>query len=147
MKDIKMDVISQTLGAATPISKIEPKRELAVLQNQEEQEIDAQVRGDFKSARENIKILIEEAMPLIPDMIEMIKQSDSPKMIQATSGYIKMIADLNKMVVDMNNKGAPQPTRIGDDNTQNNVTNNVNIFTGTMKELLAKMNEMEGTGK
>lgn len=117
------DMIAQSLGAETPLAPIERPK------------VDPNQAQDFNESRDNIREMIEQAMSTLPDMFNLLSQTQDPKMYMAASAFLKTVQELNIDLVRIHKDKtgvtpqAPTPT------VQNNTTNNV-VFTGTTEEYL-----------
>lgn len=59
---------------------------------------------DIELARSNIKNIIEQGDESLKEMIELAKQSESPRAFEVASGLMKTLLDANKDFVDMSMK-------------------------------------------
>jgi hypothetical protein len=132
-----MDAISASLGAASPIATIPRPQSKELVEVKESPEVE----DDYQEARSNMKELISQAMEMVPEMVELTRQSQSDKMYSAAASFIKAAADLNISLSKLSKeikrqpapKGAPgQPeTPLVQHNTQNNI-----VFNGSTEEFL-----------
>lgn len=81
-------------------------------------------------SNENLKAVITNAMVNLPQLTTELENNTSPRMIEAVAAYYTMVANLNKMYVDMTQK-VMQPQ-------QQNITNNTAIIVST-EELIDKI--------
>ena len=101
---------------------------------------DTQVDMEFEYARGNIIKIIETSKEVLENTAELAIDSDHPRVIEAYSGLIKNLADINKSLFEirekkMKIKGELQDTEEVPTKT---VTNNA-IFVGSTEELLQSM--------
>lgn len=137
------DPISMKLDVATPVAQLDrpvlPAPEKAVADAVEAPEIEE----DFQEARANMKELISQAMEQIPDMINLMQQSQNDKMISAVSSFIKTTSDLNISLSKLSKEIKRQPKvgkEIKDDSSPAQVTHNHNsVFVGTTEDFLRLM--------
>lgn len=131
MNDPNMDIISNTLGAQTPVN---------YLQRPEQVQADAQ--ADYKIARTNIKELIDQGMETIPTMVQLMKEAQSDKMFAAGAKVLETLSNLNlqlsklskeEMTSEKPTEGQPKQTNIG---TQH-------VYVGTTEALLQRMREQK----
>lgn len=138
------DNISKNLG----IRPIEEAQEEANKLNEEDQQENALIEGDVKDvahppaipenkehekdielARQNVQNIIEMGDDAVKEMVEIAKQSESPRAFEVVSTLMKTLLDANKDFVDLSNKKKfekeAQPTR-----NETNVTNN-NLIVST----------------
>lgn len=81
-------------------------------------------------SNENLKAVITNAMVNLPQLTTELENNTSPRMIEAVAAYYTMVANLNKMYVDMTQKVMPPQ--------QQNITNNTAIIVST-EELIDKI--------
>ena len=136
-----LDVISQTLGAATPVAQLpRPTQSTEMTEVKEAPEIE----DDYQEARSNLKELIGQMMEQIPDLINVTQQAQTDKMYSAAASFIKAAADLNISLSKLSKeikkpdkvKGERQQT--GDQPVQQ-VTQNNNVFVGSTEDFLDMM--------
>lgn len=136
-----LDAISASLGAATPIATIpRPTQSKELTEVKEAPEID----DDYQEARSNLKELITQAMEMVPEMVELTRQSQSDKMYSAAATFIKAAADLNISMSKLSKeiKRVPQPkgTGIAEQPQQvQNIQNNTSVFVGSTEDFLDMM--------
>lgn len=97
-----MNEIANAFGVSPEMDL--PKNETAVsviekatgeLQKRLEQNIDA----DYDFVRDNLRDMITQTMETIPNLIDLIQQSESARMYESGAAFMKMIADLNKDLI------------------------------------------------
>lgn len=147
MTEDYVDPISKALGAATPISSL-PRPvtdENLPATVEKESEEPREIEDDYQEARSNIKELIAQAMEQIPDLVNLMSQSQSDKMISAVSGFIKTAGDLNlnlsRLSKDIktpkySKNGPTTPTGVPEAQTATNI-----VYVGTTEEILRKIRE------
>lgn len=128
-----MDTIAQVLGAAeeTPVN-------IPVVTSYHEQDdFEERVREfrknaannatlDFQEARENMRQIIQTGMDMLPDVVQSVSETQSDKAINAATGFLKALGDLNKSLVELNSDAIGKPTTSTDRPAQiENQTNNV----------------------
>lgn len=128
-----MDMISQVLGAAeeTPVNVP------AVINHHDRDDFEDRVREfrknaannatlDFQEARENMRQIIQTGMDMLPDVVQSVSETQSDKAINAATGFLKALGDLNKSLVELNSDAIGKPTTTADRSAQiENQTNNV----------------------
>ncbi len=128
-----MDTIAQVLGAAeeTPVNVP------AVTSHQDRDDFEERVREfrknaannatlDFQEARENMRQIIQTGMDMLPDVVQSVSETQSDKAINAATGFLKALGDLNKSLVELNSDAIGKPTTSADRPAQiENQTNNV----------------------
>ena len=107
------DQISKALGL-TPLSEIE--EEIKSVQEVETTEIeniekfdapavvDNENLNDLELARANVKNIIELGDDAVKEMVEIAKQSESPRAFEVVSTLMKTLLDANKDYVDISTK-------------------------------------------
>lgn len=139
------DPISQALDTATPIAQLQRPQvdnlPAPTSQPEEAPEIDE----DFREARANLKELIAQTMEQVPDMVNLMQQSQSDKMIQAVSSWIKTAAELNTSLSKLSKEIKRQPrtgkvTENGEPVAQ--VTHNHNaVYVGSTEDFLRMLSK------
>jgi hypothetical protein len=91
---------------------------------------------DIEKARVNIQDIIEKGGDSLKEMIDLAKQSESPRAFEVAANLMKTLLDANKDFVDMSMKKKYQKEEIDGpkEAAQTNVTNN-NLILST-KDLL-----------
>jgi hypothetical protein len=134
----KEDTISAALGlrpleeakeAELPVTIQEP--ETAVVRQLSASDDDETVK-DIEQARSNIKNIIEQGDDALREMIELAKQSESPRAYEVASTLMKTLLDANKDFVEMSTKKKYAKDEIDrpKEAAQTNVTNN-NLIVST----------------
>ena len=134
-KDNKTDILSDVLNTEyvdeeSPTDVIETARSnLAVLAG------DSETDADFEYARENLMKMIEKGNIAIDGILQLAKESESPRTYEVAAGLIKTMTEANKDLLGLRK----QKKELQKDNApkQTNTTNN-NLFVGSTSEL-AKM--------
>jgi len=147
----KDDKISKALGIR-PITEI--KDELTPLQPEKYDDnlpveakqgeiipVEDEHQADLELARQNVKNIIEMGDDAVAEMVEIAKQSESPRAFEVVSTLMKTLLDANKDYVDISSK---KKFEKGDKPQQEtNVTNN-NLIVSTAD--LLKMIKGDGDG-
>lgn len=143
------DKIAQTLGLV-PLEEIkENEKEIAVVEEKEVAQLpattqkadnDATVK-DIEQARQNVQNIIEQGDDALAEMIELAKQSESPRAYEVASTLMKTLLDANKDFVEMSHKKKFAMEEIDGPKKESNVTNN-NLIVSTAD--LLKMIKGEG---
>lgn len=94
---------------------------------------------DIEQARLNIQNIIEQGDNSLKEMIELAKQSESPRAFEVASNLMKTLLDANKDFVDMSHRKKYHKEELlapkEEEQEKNNVTNN-NLFVGSTTDLL-----------
>lgn len=103
------------------------KQEVIVPKDHQEETID----NDFRYARENLYGIIEKGSDALDELVELAKQSQSPRAFEIVSQMVKTLTDSNKDLLELQrkNKLLKQEEQKG----PNNVTNA--LFVGNTAEL------------
>lgn len=130
-----MDKIAEVLDAAeeTPVqlpTVIEHSKQDGFEERVNEFRLNAAANAtlDFQDARTNMRQIIQTGMEMLPDVVQSVAETQSDKAINAATGFLKVLGDLNKSLVDLNNdaigkqvgKGT-QPQQAQIENQTNNV--------------------------
>lgn len=115
------DPIAESLGAETPLVPIARP------------EVDVGQQEDFDVARINLKEMVEQAMGALPDMFNVLSQTQDSKMYIAASAFLKTVQDLNSEMVKIHKE--KKVNKVEEVAPANNVTTN-NVFIGTTEEYL-----------
>lgn len=117
----------------TPLATVEDVRDLSkdfrsTTQNNLEQ--------DYDFAVVNLRTMIQKGMKAVDGAVALARESESPRMFEAASTFLKCLSDLNKDLVSLSEdqcKKSPKAlTEQG--STSGTVTNN-SIFIGSSEEL------------
>lgn len=127
-----MDTIAQVLGAAeeTPVNVP------VVASHQDRDDFEERVREfrknaannatlDFQEARENMRQIIQTGMDMLPDVVQSVSETQSDKAINAATGFLKALGDLNKSLVELNSDAIGKPTT-GNDRPAAQIENQTN---------------------
>lgn len=132
-----LDPISQALGTATGIASL--PRPPAPVEKKESDEA-PEIEDDYQEARSNLKELISQTMEQIPDLINLMSQSQSDKMISAVSSFVKTAADLNtslsKLSKEIKRPGKGSPGKVGDAEVAPTQITNHHHYIGSTEDLL-----------
>lgn len=134
-KDNKTDILSDVLNTEyvdeeSPTEVIETARSnLAVLAG------DSETDADFEYARENLMKMIEKGNIAIDGILQLAKESESPRTYEVAAGLIKTMTEANKDLLGLRKQ--KKELQKDDAPKQTNTTNN-NLFVGSTSEL-AKM--------
>ena len=144
-----MDKISEALGAMTAVEQ--PERQTALTTTNEVDEKTQglkkraadNLRADYEEARTNLKELITDSMGLMPNLVSLVREAESPRMYESASAFIKMLAELNKDLlavsadIDKGSKGTERPAV--QTNGEKKEEGNTTVFIGTSDELFKSL--------
>lgn len=131
------DIIANALGLR-PLEEAKQEDLPIVAEEQEEQlpavsnvEADENIR-DIEQARKNIQDIIEQGGDSLSEMIDLAKQSESPRAFEVAANLMKTLLDANKDFVEMSikKKYAIEEKNAPKEAVQTNVTNN-NLIVST----------------
>jgi hypothetical protein len=134
-KEPKVDILSDVLNTEYveeekfEVIEAQAEKSLAVISD------DNSTDEDFEYARENLKDMIEKGNMAIDGILNLAKESESPRTYEVAAQLIKTMAEANKDLLGLRK----QKKELQKDDTpkQNNTTNN-NLFVGSTADL-AKM--------
>lgn len=91
-------------------------------------------KNDYEYARQNMYDIIEKGQSALEDIVDIARQSESPRAFEVVTNLIKTLADANKDLMDLakKNKELSKP----DSSNEGNKTVNNNLFVGSSSELL-----------
>lgn len=117
------DVIANSLGI--PSMTIPPPPNPVVMPSKE--------KNDYEYARQNMYDIIEKGQNALEDIVDIARQSESPRAFEVVTNLIKTLADANKDLMDLakKNKELSKPDASNETKTVNN-----NLFVGSSSELL-----------
>jgi len=94
----------------------------------------AKEKNDYEYARQNMYDIIEKGTSALEDIVDIARQSESPRAFEVVTNLIKTLADANKDLMDLakKNKELSKP----DASNEGNKTVNNNLFVGSSSELL-----------
>lgn len=89
---------------------------------------------DYEFARNNMYQLLNKSMGAVEGVIQLMKEAESPRAIEAASAFIKCVSELNKDLVLLGSTTSKKPTEkennVGIPTTVNNA-----IFVGSSDQL------------
>lgn len=103
------------------------KQEVIVPKDHQEETID----NDFRYARENLYGIIEKGSDALDELVELAKQSQSPRAFEIVSQMVKTLTDSNKDLLELQRKN--KLLKQEEQKYPNNVTNA--LFVGNTAEL------------
>lgn len=144
-----MDKISQVLDAECEIqfpideSLLHPmtisarETEIDLFNDQ----VDKNKTDDYDFARKNIIKVIEEGMFLVKSAAAVAVGSESARSYEVVANLIKTIVDVNKDLVDLNNKAVKQKEVSKQEKSQQviNQNNQTAVFCGATEDLFEKL--------
>ena len=147
------DDISKALGL-TPLSEIK-NEEIKSVQHVESTEVENIEKfdppaivedenvNDMELARQNVKNIIEMGDDAVKEMVEIAKQSESPRAFEVVSTLMKTLLDANKDFVDISSKKKYAQEEVEGPKQETNVTNN-NLIVSTADLLKMLKGENDG---
>lgn len=135
----RYDNISKSLGILEE-QKLEP---LVVPRPMEDFDL-KKIRKDLLDkdqayARSNLIHILEYAMEIMPDAIQVAKETETPRQLEAVSGFLKTIAEINKDLIGISREAIRDV--IEDDVKELNtvINNQTAIFTGSTEDLISRL--------
>lgn len=97
---------------------------------------------DYDFVHGNLKTMIDSTMSMIPDLVELCQQAQTPRMYESASIFIKMVADLNKDLISTTkefeeSKNDKKPSTKTDE-TKNETTN---VYIGTGSDIFERLSK------
>ena len=117
------DIISNSLGIVPMPSAPNP----VILPPKKEQ-------NDYEFARQNMYDIIEKGSSALEDIVDIAKQSESPRAFEVVTNLIKTLADANKDLMELAKKNKELNKDEQKDTGPQTVNNN--LFVGSSAELL-----------
>ena len=136
------DIIAENLGLR-PLSEIEESTEEtlpAVQQDLFPVELEANDKEniqDIELARQNVRNIIDLGDDAVREMVEIAKQSESPRAFEVVSTLMKTLLDANKEYVEISSKKKYAKEETGE-KPASQVTNN-NLIVSSTADLLKMM--------
>lgn len=121
----------------TPFEKIPP-----IVQHQD---VKDNARDDYHQSRESLKKIIAKGTELIDKLAVVASESESPRAFEVMGGYLKQLAEMNKMLMEMN-KDAKEILEEDKDDTDEN-HGNTYVFYGSTEDLQKALQETKGNNK
>lgn len=122
--------IDEALGLR-PMEEIESENSPAVVEEEETQvavyeETEDETLRDLELARSNIQNIIQTGDDSLKEMIDLAKQSESPRAFEVAATLMKTLLEANKDFVDISSKKKEYKSEKNKspDSSQTNVTNN-----------------------
>lgn len=95
---------------------------------------DGTIKADADYAKQNIRELLETGKETLLEMIDVAKNSESPRAYEVVATLMKQLADMNSQLLDLHQKEQAATPR---EQTPTSLTqvNNPTFFVGTTMEL------------
>jgi hypothetical protein len=125
------DKISQSLGIEPPakgnLTKLVP-------------EVKAAENNDYEYARRNLYDIIEKGSAALEDIVDVAKQSESPRAYEVLTNLLKTLAETNKDLLELakKNKELKRDDIVPEHKT---VNNNLHITSADLLKLIKSNNE------
>ena len=91
-------------------------------------------KDDYEFARQNMYDIIEKGSSALEDIVDIAKQSESPRAFEVVTNLIKTLADANKDLMELAKKN--KELKKDDQKDTGPQTVNNNLFVGSSAELL-----------
>lgn len=138
---MNVEAISEALGIEEP-QTLEP---LVVIDpinsNRDLKRIKKEIlEKDQSFARENLIEILQYAMEIMPSAVQVAKETETPRQLEAVAGFLKTIADINKDLIEVSKVAVEMDRNTDRDNEPTTVVNNQTaIFTGSTEDLISKL--------
>ena len=126
--DILDDVLGITDVVENATKDVTPPREIVVPETKLN---DEDINNDYKYQRENFYNLIERGQDAITGILDIARESETPRSYEVAGNLIKQVAEVNEKLVDLQMK--MQKLKEVPSNAPKNVTNA--LFVGSTAEL------------
>tara|TARA_Y100000816_G_C26072828_1_gene564473 strand:- start:82 stop:504 length:423 start_codon:yes stop_codon:yes gene_type:complete len=126
--DILDDVLGITDVVENATKDVTPPREIVVPETKLN---DEDINNDYKYQRENFYNLIERGQDAITGILDLARESETPRSYEVAGNLIKQVAEVNEKLVDLQMK--MQKLKEVPSNAPKNVTNA--LFVGSTAEL------------
>ena len=126
--DILDDVLGITDVVENATKDVTPPREIVVPETKLN---DEDIDNDYKYQRENFYNLIERGQDAITGILDLARESETPRSYEVAGNLIKQVAEVNEKLVDLQIK--MQKLKEVPSNAPKNVTNA--LFVGSTAEL------------
>jgi hypothetical protein len=135
------DIIAENLGLR-PLSEIEESTEEtlpAVQQDLFPAELESNAKEniqDIELARQNVKNIIDLGDGAVREMVEIAKQSESPRAFEVVSTLMKTLLDANKEYVEISSKKKYAKEETGEKPATQVTNNNLIVSTADLLKML-----------
>tara|TARA_B100000214_G_scaffold63310_1_gene41587 strand:- start:807 stop:1229 length:423 start_codon:yes stop_codon:yes gene_type:complete len=126
--DILDDVLGITDVVENATKDVTPPKEIVVPETKLN---DEDIDNDYKYQRENFYNLIERGQDAITGILDLARESETPRSYEVAGNLIKQVAEVNEKLVDLQMK--MQKLKEVPSNAPKNVTNA--LFVGSTAEL------------
>ena len=126
--DILDDVLGITDVVENATKDVTPPKEIVVPETKLN---DEDINNDYKYQRENFYNLIERGQDAITGILDLARESETPRSYEVAGNLIKQVAEVNEKLVDLQLK--MQKLKEVPSNAPKNVTNA--LFVGSTAEL------------
>lgn len=149
---ISVDKISSVLDAkeSLPVTPRPEVKELAVQVENDTKKFVEKVKvnqqADYDEARANYREMIQQTMEVIPDLIDLVKEAESPRMYEAASGFIKMVSELNKDLLELSSQKETKDGRkeeVREPSLPASTGQEQVVFVGTPEEFFEELDRLE----
>lgn len=137
---VNVECISEALGiqepqTLEPLVVIDPRDENARLKKIKRETFEK----DQSFARDNLIQIIEYAMEIVPSAVEVARETETPRQLEAVAGFLKTVAEINKDLIDVSRKALESQEITDRDSPTTVVNNQTAIFTGSTEDLISRL--------
>ncbi len=126
---IKKDTIGESLGVEIPEEIQQAGTSITKINSV----VKAQNNNDYEYARRNMYDILEKGSSALEDMLDLARQSESPRAFEVVTNLIKTLAETNKDLLDL---AKAQKDLTKEEGGPEKVVTNNNLFVGSSAELL-----------
>lgn len=144
-----IDEIANAFGIDTPTEYPVPSTDLVTVDDVDaktkalQTQVQENINKDYKFVRKNLTEMIESTMTMIPNLVDLVQQSESARMYESAAAFMKMIADLNKDLIGTSKeleKGTPAKGAAAASLPQA-PPGETNIFIGTGGDIFSRLSK------
>ena len=99
------------------------------------------VETDTEYARRNIRDLIDKGSVAVDNLLQVSKESEHPRAYEVVAGLMKTMADLNKDLLELQNRKKDLQPQLDSASNRGNITVEKAVFVGSTAELLKQIRE------
>jgi hypothetical protein len=96
--------------------------------------------NDYEYARQNMYDIIEKGQSALEDIVDIARQSESPRAFEVVTNLIKTLAETNKDLLELAKKNKDITKQ---ENSEGPQTVNNNLFVGSSAELLKMIKDQQ----
>ena len=98
---------------------------------------------DFNTSRKTIHSVIQTTEKTLEHLIEVMKATDSPRAFEVGNQLLSTLSSVSKDLLEVHERYKKLKDKSNTPAVQNNTQNNITVFSGTTKELLQSLKELD----